>query len=116
MNKYFVIYRVPVETMDSWLKNTPPEEIKAQSEILMKDMSAWMNKHKGVFVGTGMPLGKTKTVTAQGVADTRNDLNYACVIEAESHEAATAIFADNPHITMIPNSSIDVMDIPHMGM
>ncbi len=115
MKKFFVIYRVPIATMDDWRKNTPSEEVKAQGEKLMKDMMAWMQKHKGAFVGEGMPLGKTKTVTKDGVADTRNDLNYGCVIGAESHEAAAAMFADNPHM-QIPNSSIDVIEIPHPGL
>ena len=115
MAKFFAVYRVPVATMDEWQKNTPPEEIQAQMDQMMADMTAWTEKHKASLVGDGMPLGKTKTITANGVADTRNDLNYYCLVEADSHAAAAQIFADSPHM-MIPNSSIDVMEIPHMGM
>ena len=115
MNKYFALYRVPVEVMDEWKATTKPEEIQAQMEKMMADMGAWMEKNKASFVESGSPLGKTKTVTAQGVADSRNDLNYYCVVEADSHDAATKIFLDNPHL-QIPSSSIDVIEIPHMGM
>ena len=115
MQKYFVIYRVPVATMAEWQKSTPPEKMKEQSQKLMQDMLAWMEKHKGSFVGQGYPLGKTKTVTAEGIKDAKNDLNYACIIEADSHDAAAAMFTDNPHM-QIPTSSIDVMEIPHMGL
>ena len=34
---------------------------------------------------------------------------------SKAHEAAAAMFKDNPHFT-IPTSYVDVMEIPHMGM
>jgi hypothetical protein len=116
MKKFFVIYRVPVATMEEWRKNTSPEEMKAQGEKLGKDMMAWSAAHASSLVDKGQPLGKTKTVTKSGVMDSKNDLNYYCIIQAESHEAAAKMFADNPHILTIPDSSVDIMDIPHMGM
>lgn len=116
MNQYFVIYRVPVDTMAKWQASTTPEERQAQGQTLMQDMQAWMAKHKGAFVGQGWPLGKTKTVSKSGAVDGKNDLNYACIVEAESHEAAAAMFADNPHVQTIPDSTIDVMEIPHPGL
>ena len=65
--------------------------------------------------GAGEPLGKTKRITAQGIADARNDLNYYAIVEADSHEAAANIFVDNPHL-QIPASFIEVMEIPHTGL
>jgi hypothetical protein len=115
MKKFFVFYRVPVETMQEWRKNTKPEEMKAQGEKLGKDMMEWTKKNEKNLVDRGNPLGKTKRVTANGVEDVTNDLNYCCIVEAESHEAAANMFSDNPHFT-IPTSFIDVMEIPHMGM
>ena len=113
--KYVAIYRVPVATMQEWMANTSEEERKKQGEELGKNMMAWNEKHKAHFVGEGLPLGKTKTVAKDGIKDSRNDLNYMQVIEADSHEAAAAIFADSPHM-MIPDSSIDIMEVPHMRM
>ena len=115
MNKYIVLYRVPVATMDEWKKSTNPEEMKAQGEKLGADMMAWTKAHESSFVDRGMPLGKTKTVTKDSVTDSRNDLNYFQIVEAESHEAAAKLFADCPHLD-IPTSFIDVMEIPHMGL
>jgi hypothetical protein len=115
MKKFFVFYRVPVETMQEWKKNTTPEEMKAQGEKLGKDMMAWTEKNAANLIDKGNPLGKTKRVTANGVEDVTNDLNYCCVVQAESHEAAAKMFTDSPHFT-IPTSYIDVMEIPHMGM
>jgi len=116
MNKYIAVYRVPLATMDQWRATTSPEEMKAQGQKLGADMMAWMQKHEASFVERGWPLGKTKTVSKSGVADSRNDLNYMCIVQAESHDAACAIFADNPHVATIPDSTIDVMEIPHIEM
>lgn len=115
MNQYVGIFRVPTATMDEWVKGTSEEERKAQGKKLGEDMMAWIEKHKASFVGQGMPLGKTKTVSQEGVKDGRNDLNFMQVVQAESHEEAAAIFADSPHTT-IPNSTIDVMEVPQMNM
>ena len=83
---------------------------------MMKDWQAWQNAHAGAIKDQGMPLGKTKRVTSGGmVADVKNDLNYYIVLEAESHEAAAEIVKDNPHF-MIPDSYVEVMEIPNMGM
>jgi hypothetical protein len=115
MSHYVGIFRVPTATMDEWKKSTSPEVMAEQNKKLGEDMMAWMAKHAASFVGQGMPLGKTKVVSASGVVDGRNDLNFMQVVEAESHDAACAIFADSPH-TIIPDSTIDVMEIPQMKM
>jgi hypothetical protein len=116
MKQFVAIFRVPTATMDEWMKSTPKEEMEAQGKKLGDDMNAWMAKHAASFVGKGMPLGKTKTVSKDGVKDSRNDLNYLQMLQAEDHAAACAIFADCPHTATIPNSTIDVMEVPHMGM
>lgn len=116
MKNYVAIFRVPTATMDEWLKSTPKEEMDAQMKKMGDDMTAWMVKHASSFVGKGMPLGKTKTVSSTGVVDNRNDLNYLQMVQADSHEAACAIFADCPHVT-IPDSTVDVMESrTDMGM
>ncbi len=109
MKQYVAIFRVPTATMDQWVKNTPKEEMDAQMKKMETDMMAWMAKHAASFVGKGMPLGKTMTVTRDGASDSRNDLNYLQMVQAETHEDACAIFADCPHVT-IPDSTVDVME------
>jgi hypothetical protein len=115
MKKFVVIYRVPVETMQEWKKNTNPEEMKAQGEKLGKDMMAWTAKHEKSFVDKGMPLGKNRRMTSEGAKDVTNDLNYICVVEAESSTEVEEMFKDNPHFA-IPTSFVDIMEVPHMGM
>jgi hypothetical protein len=99
--------------MADWMKNTSPEERKSQSDKMMTDWMAWTKNITGVVDG-GKPLGKTKRVTKEGVADVKNDLNYYMIVNAESHDAATAMLKDCPHY-MIPNAYVEVMEVPHMS-
>lgn len=111
MKKFFVLFEIPAATIDDWKKTTSPEQMKAQSEQMMEAWSKWMTEHGRAIVEMGAPLGRTKKVTAKGIDDVRNDLNYYSVVEADSHEAAAALFADHPHL-QIHGSSIEIMDIP----
>jgi hypothetical protein len=115
MNKYFVLFCVPQATMADWMQKVSPEERKSQSDKMMKDWSTWQEAHKAQIKDNGMPLGKTKRVLKTGVTDIKNDLNYYLVVEAESHDKAVEMIKDNPHL-QIPDSYVDVMEIPHMGM
>lgn len=115
MKKFFVLYRVPVEAMQQWKKNTPPEEMKAQGEKLGADMMAWTQKNEAHILDKGLPLGKNVRMTGAGVEEVANDLNYYCVVEAESAEAVADMFRDNPHV-QIPTAFIDIMEVPHRGL
>lgn len=116
MNKYYVVFKIPADSMNGWVAKTSAEERKQQTDQLMKDWAAWQEKNKASIVDNGSPLGKTKKVTKEGITDIRNDMNYLMVIQAASHDEAANMIADNPHIQVIPTSSAEVMEIPHMGM
>ena len=115
MKKFVVIYRVPVETMAEWKKTTLPEEMQKQGKELGEKMMAWTAKNEKAFLDKGLPLGKNKRMSKDKVEDVSNDLNYMCVVEAESADNVVAMFKDNPHFD-IPTSFIDIMEVPHMGM
>ena len=97
------------------MKKISPEERKKQSDQMMQDWQTWQEKHKDHIRDNGKPLGKTKRVTKSKIEDVKNDLNYYIIIEAESHDTATEMIKDNPHL-QIPKSYVEVMEIPHMGM
>lgn len=120
MAKFVVMYRVPVETMKEWKKNTPPDEMKKQNDKLGADMDAWTKKNKKNIIDNGLPLGKTKRMTAKKaddimVEDVVNDLNYYCVIEAKSANEVADMFSDNPHF-QIPTAYIDIMEVSENSM
>jgi len=112
MNRYFALFSIPARIVDEWQKNTPPEQMKAASEQMMTAWHKWMAEHGKNIVDRGMPLGRTKRVTAQGIADIRNDLNWYLVLDAESHDAAAKMFATHPHL-QIPEAAVEIMAIPH---
>jgi hypothetical protein len=116
MKKFVVMYRVPVDVIQKWKAETSQEEMKAQGEKLGKEMSDWMAKHKASIVDNGLPLGKNTRMTMKGAAPTTNDLNYYQVVQAENVEQVVEMFKDNPHMSVIPEAFLDIMEVPPMGM
>jgi hypothetical protein len=112
MKKFLVLYLVPAQVMDDWGK-TDPETRKAAEEKLRNEWQRWMGDHADMVALTEA-AGKTKDVTATGIADTKNDIILYSIVEAENHETAAKAFAHHPHLT-IPQSSIQVMEVRPMG-
>ena len=115
MKKFVVMYRVPVETMQKWRETTSPEEMMKQGKELGEKMMAWTKKNEKAFLDKGMPLGKNVRMTKDGAKPETNDLNYLCVVEAESADDVAEMFKDNPHFD-IPTSFVDIMEVPEMKM
>jgi hypothetical protein len=69
-----------------------------------------MKKNLSSFADHGGPVGKTKRVAANGVSDTKNDIGGYSIVQAESYEAAAALFGDNPHLAL-PGATVEIMEI-----
>jgi hypothetical protein len=65
---------------------------------------------RGSILDKGLPLGKTKHVDSNGVTDTKNDLTWYLVVQAESHDAAAQMFVGHPHLVGIPGTYVEIMD------
>ena len=89
----------------------PEEERNAKMQAGIAAWKAWAEKHQAAIVGMGGPLGKTKKVTQQGIADTSNDMGAYMVVRADSHEAAAKLFENHPHFTIFPGESIELMPV-----
>ena len=114
MKKFLITYLAPASVIDEW-KKTAPEKRKQAEEKMQAEWKKWMNDHSKMFDDTAV-VGKTKRVTGEGTADTRNDIMLYAIAEAESHDAAAKAFKDHPHL-QIPQASIEVMEInPLHGM
>jgi hypothetical protein len=77
-------------------------------------MQAWMKwgeTHAKVIVDNGGPLGRTKRVTREGIADVRNNLAGYTVVQAQSQEAAAKLFLDHPHFTIFPGDGVEIMEL-----
>lgn len=112
MSRFFALFAIPARVIDEWVKTTPEDKRQAMSQEMMGAWQNWMAENGKYIVDRGAPLGKTKRVTSNGVADIRNDLNWYLILEADSHEAAAKIFTSHPHL-QIPEASVEIMAIPN---
>lgn len=116
MNKYVVLFGIPAAAIQDWMAKVSEEERKAQMDKMMTDWNEWMAAHESSILDKGLPLGKTKRVDANGASDTKNDLNWYLVVQAESHQAAADMFVGHPHLVQIPTAYAEVMDANMKGM
>ncbi len=112
MSKFLVLYLIPAAVIDDW-KNTDFETRKPAEDRMRAQWGAWLGEHGSAVLSTES-AGRTRRVSADGVSDARNDLVLYSIVEAESHEAATTMFEDHPHL-QIPQSSIEIMEVKAMG-
>ncbi len=96
--------------MTAWMAMSDAER-KAKEQEGMAAWGGWMAKHKDAIVGEGGPLGKTKRVSASGIADASNNMGAFVVVRADSHEAAARMFENHPHFTIFPGEAIEVMPV-----
>lgn len=89
----------------------PESDRRAKEREGIAAWKAWVDRHRAAIVAIGGPLGKTKTVTQRGIADTSNEMGAFTVVHAESHEAAAKLFEKHPHFTIFPGDSIDIMPV-----
>jgi hypothetical protein len=89
----------------------PENERNARQQEGMAAWKAWAEKHSAAIVEMGGPLGKTKKVDSQGVADVTNLLTAFTVVRAASHEAAAKMFENHPHFSIFPGEAIEVMPV-----
>lgn len=96
--------------MAAW--NALPEgERQAKMQQGLAAWHGWVNKHHDQIVEMGGPLGKTKTISAGGIADISNALGGFTVVRAASHEAAAKLFENHPHFTIFPGEAVEVMPV-----
>lgn len=91
-------------------RNPDPAQRKAMEQAGMQAWGAWVEKHGKSVVDIGTPLGKTKRISAEGIADIRNNLAAYTIVQAESHEAAARMFENHPHFTLFPGDSVEIME------
>jgi hypothetical protein len=116
MKKFVAVYLGTPAAMEKW-KSLSESERKQREQAGMKAWGDWMTKNQAIVVEQGGPLGKTKRISAQGIADVRNEMAGYVVVKAESHEAAARLFEKHPHFTIFPGEAVEVMEIlPIPGM
>jgi hypothetical protein len=87
------------------------EEQRARDEEGLAALKAWDEAHRDAIVYKGGPLGPTKRMSPDGLADVVNELTVFVVVRAPSHEAAAKLFEGHPHFTIFPCDGVDVMPL-----
>ena len=117
MKTFLAVYTGTPAGFERW-KNLDEATRKAREGAGMKAWTDWAAAHATDTVFEGGPLGKTKQVSPDGIADIRNNMAGFTVIKAESHEAAAKLFVKHPHFSIFPGDAVEIMEclpIPSMG-
>lgn len=109
MKNFLAVFLGTSGSMDAW-KKLPDDERARREQQGMQAWGAWVQKHQAAIVDGGSPLGTTKRVSAQGIADVRNELAAWTVVNAESHEAAAKMFEGHPHFSIFPGEAVEIME------
>lgn len=109
MKKFLAVFTGTQASMAKWSELSEQERKKRESEGIAA-WHAWIEKNKQAIVEVGSPLGKTKNISAAGIADIRNNLTGFTVVQADSHEAAARLFENHPHFSIFPGDGIEVME------
>lgn len=109
MKNYLAIFTGSPAAMDAW-KSMDAAQREVKEKEGMQAWKAWVTKHQASIVDHGNPLGKTKRISAAGIADTRNNMGAYTIVRADSHEDAARLFEQHPHFTIFPGEAVEVME------
>lgn len=111
MKRFMAVYTGSPAAIEGYGKRfTSEDERKANDRKGIEAWMQWGRKHAESIVDDGGPLGRTKRVTKDGIADVRNNIAAYTIVEAESQEAAAKLFLDHPHFTIFPGDGVEIME------
>ena len=111
MKKFMAVFTGSPAALDKYRQAFPdPEQRKAREQQGMEAWKSWVGAHSKSIVDHGAPLGRTKRVTKDGIADIRNNLAAFTIVEAASYEDAAKMFLDHPHFTIFPGDGVEIME------
>lgn len=93
---------------DPQQKAAVPEDVSAR---FMQAWGEWHAAHANATVEAGSPLGANVRVWHDRAEDVANRLVAWMVVQAETREAAAAIFAEHPHVSLLSGNAVDVMEL-----
>ena len=96
--------------MAAWNALSQSERQKKEREGIAA-WKAWVETHHGAILEMGGPLGKTKKVDSNGIADIANEMGAFTVVRAGSHEAAAKLFENHPHFAIFPGERVEIMPV-----
>lgn len=110
MQKFLAVYTGSPDAFEKFQRQFPDaQQREAREKAGMDGWIQWMSTHQQSIAEVGGPLGRTKRITAAGIADIRNQLAGYVIVQAQSHEAAAAMFLQHPHFMLFPGDGVEVM-------
>ncbi len=109
MKNYLAVF-LGSPDMGKNMREDTSDDMKKRMQEGMMAWGKWMEDHKDAVVNGGSPLGKTKKINKEGVADTRNEMGAWVVVKAESHDDAAKMFLNHPHFMIFPGDRVEVME------
>ena len=102
MNKFLVLYKASVSATEQMAQSTP-----AQAKAGMEAWMTWVGRAGPAIVDMGAPLGDP--VGVGGTSTGPGHITGYGLVQAESMDAAKALFDAHPHLVM-PGASIELME------
>lgn len=111
MKDFLAVFTGTPQAMEDsgWNALSDPER-QERTQAGMKAWQDWMAKHEGRIAVPGGPIGKTMSVSANGIEQAQNNICGYVVVSAESHEAAAKLFEGHPHFSVFPGQAVEVME------
>lgn len=111
MKRFMAVYTGNPQAFEKHQRENPdPKQREAMERKGMQAWIKWGEDHAKAIVDNGAPLGRTKRVTRDSIADIRNNLAGYTIVEAESQEAAAKLFLNHPHFTIFPGDGVEIME------
>jgi hypothetical protein len=105
MKKFLVLYRSPVSAQEQMSKASP-EQSKAGMDAWLQ----WAGKAGHAIVDMGAPTQSVAHLNGTAIA---GHVGGYGVVQADSAEAAKALFDGHPHLGM-PGASIEILELLSM--
>lgn len=109
MAKFLAVY-IGTATVEEKAQTLDP----ATQQRGMTEWGKWAVDNSGSIVDQGAPLGRTKAIDRDGIHDAKNQLTGYVIVEAESLDAAAALFRAHPHFGVFPGDRIEVVECLEM--
>ena len=72
--------------------------------------TTWAKKNGDAVIDLGAPLGKTKRITSAGAADAKNELTAYSIVQGDSLDSVSKIFAGHPHFGIAEGATIELVE------
>lgn len=110
MKRFLAVFTGTPDKFQQWMQLSEAERQQRERDGIAA-WGQWAQEHAAAIVDMGGPLSRTKRVAADGITDTRNNLGGYSIVQAESQEAAAAMFRNHPHYTIFPGEAVEVMEV-----